>query len=232
MDSDPSVSLHDSNWVSTMVSARISTIPGWLAALACAIFSSVSLAQAPAASTPPPAAGAEEAPPESSNQYIIGPGDMLQIFVWRNPELSTSVPVRPDGKISTPLVENMTAVGKTPSLLARDMESVLGEFVRSPKVSVIVTTPVSAFSQVKIIGQVARPQAIAFREGMTVLDAVLQVGGVGEFAAPNRAKVVRQEGSKQTEIRVRLGDMLNGGDMKQNVVLKPGDVLVIPQARF
>jgi polysaccharide biosynthesis/export protein len=234
MDSEPSDSLHDSNRVYTMVPARFFSLPGWLAALVCVFCSSVTLAQAPSAPSQDPAAaaGAEEVLPESSNQYIIGPGDMLQVFVWRNPELSSTVPVRPDGKISTPLVENMVAVGKTPSTLARDMESVLGEFVRSPKVSVIVTTPVSTFSQVKIIGQVARPQAIAFREGMTVLDAVLAVGGVGEFAAPNRAKVVRQEGSKQKEIRVRLGDMLNGGDMKQNVLLKPGDVLVIPQSRF
>src|SRR5512134_3588404 len=115
------------------------------------------------------------------SDYIIGPGDVLQVFVWRNPELTTTVPVRPDGKISTPLVEDMIAVGKTPSQLARDIEAVLAEYVRSPQVNIIVTQPVSAFSQVKVIGQVANPQALAYREGMTVMDAVLAVGGLAPF---------------------------------------------------
>jgi polysaccharide export outer membrane protein len=169
---------------------------------------------------------------DTSSQYIIGPGDTLQVFVWRNPELSTTVPVRPDGKISTPLVENMVAVGKTPSQLARDMEKVLAEFVRSPKVNIIVTVPVSTFSQVKIIGEVLHPQAIAYREGMTVLDAILQVGGLGEFASGNRAKIVRSVDGKSEQIPVRLSDLVNKGDMKQNVPLKPGDVLVVPQSYF
>lgn len=174
-----------------------------------------------------------DAPPAgASDQYLIGPGDTLQIFVWRNPELSTTVPVRPDGKISTPLVENMIAVGKTPSQLARDMEAVLGEYVRSPKVNVIVTVPVSAFSQVKVVGQVKLPQALPYREGMTVLDVVLAVGGLAEFAAGNRAKIVRSEGGKTREIRVRLGDLLNKGDIAQNVLVRPGDVLVVPQSVF
>ena len=187
-----------------------------------------------AGATPAGGASADAAAPasDSANQYLIGPGDQLQVFVWRNPELSTTVPVRPDGKISTPLVENMTAVGKTPSQLARDMETVLAEFVRSPKVNIIVTTPVSAFSQVKVVGQVARPQALAYREGMTVLDVVLAVGGLDEFASGNRAKIVRLEDGKQKELRVRLGDLLNKGDMKQNVNMKPGDVLVVPQSMF
>src|SRR5688572_11615108 len=107
--------------------------------------------------------------PATGPDYVIGPGDVLQVFVWRNPELTTSVPVRPDGRISTPLVEDMVAVGKTPSALARDIEKVLSNYVRSPQVNVIVTQPASVFSQVRIIGQVARPQAIAYREGMTVL---------------------------------------------------------------
>jgi polysaccharide export outer membrane protein len=167
-----------------------------------------------------------------SSQYVIGPGDTLQIFVWRNPELSTTVPVRPDGQISMPLVENMVAVHKTPSQLARDIEKVLAEYVRSPKVNIIVTVPVSTLSQVKIVGQVTKPQALPYRDGMSVLDAVLQAGGLTQFAAGNRAKIMRTENGKQTEIRVKLGDLLNGGDMKQNVTLKPGDVLVIPQSFF
>ncbi len=179
-----------------------------------------------AAEPPPPAT-----PPEAE-QYIIGPGDVLQVFVWRNPELSQSIPVRPDGKISTPLVENMTAVGKTPTQLSRDMEAVLGEYVRSPKVNIIVTQPVSSFSQVKVVGQVGHQQSVAYREGMTVLDVVLQAGGLGPFAAGNRAKVVRTEKGVQKELRVKLADLLNKGDMKQNIPVRPGDVLVVPQAMF
>jgi polysaccharide export outer membrane protein len=189
-------------------------------------------AQAEAPATPP--AANVVAPSESKvpNDYIIGPGDTLQVFVWRNPELTTTVPVRPDGKISTPLVDDMVAVGKTPSVLARDIEKVLGEYVRSPQINVIVTQPTSAYSQIKIIGQVVRPQSIAYRDGLTVLDAVLAVGGLGPFAAGNRAKVVRSEGGKSQEIKVKLADLVNDGDMRQNISLKPGDVIVIPESRF
>jgi polysaccharide biosynthesis/export protein len=140
--------------------------------------------------------------------------------------------VRPDGKISTPLIADMIAVGKTPSQLARDMETVLAEYVRSPKVNIMVTTPVSTFSQVQVVGQVTRPQALPYREGMKVLDVMLTVGGLGEFAAGNRAKVVRNTDGKQTELRVRLVDLLNKGDMRQNLELRPGDVIVVPQALF
>lgn len=167
-----------------------------------------------------------------ANSYLIGPGDMLQVFVWRNPELSASIPVRPDGKISTPLVENLVAIGKTPSQLAREMETVLSEYVRSPTVNIIVTTPVSVFSQVKAIGQVKLPQALAYREGMKVLDLVLAVGGLADFASGNRAKIVRTVDGKQVELRVRLEDLVNKGDMNQNLPLKPGDVLVVPESLF
>ena len=164
--------------------------------------------------------------------YIVGPGDSLQVFVWRNAELSSTVPVRPDGKISTPLVEDMVAVGKTPTQLARDIEKVLGEYVKSPQVNVIVTQPLSAFSQVKVIGQVVKPESLPYREGMTVLDALLTVGGLGPYAAGNRAKVVRMEGGKQTEIYVNLGKIIDKGDMTQNLKLQPGDVIVVPETRF
>ncbi len=187
--------------------------------------------------TSPGSAAAEPAvqvpaPPATDSTYVIGPGDVLQVFVWRQPELTVSVPVRPDGKVSTPLVEDMVAVGKTPSQLAREMEKVLSEYVRSPQVNVIVSTPVSTLSQVKIIGQVAKPQALPFREGITALDAVLAVGGLAPFAAGNRAKIVRTEQGKQREIRLKLDDLVNKGDMRQNVVLKAGDVLVVPESRF
>lgn len=169
---------------------------------------------------------------DASSSYVIGPGDTVQVFVWRNPELTTTVPVRPDGKISTPLVEDMIAVGKTPSELARDIEKVLAEYVRSPQVNVIVTQPVSMFSQVKVIGQVTTPQALAFREGMTVLDAILAVGGLGPFASGNRSKIIRVEGGKQREIKVKLDNVVNKGDLATNVPLKPGDVLVVPETAF
>jgi len=112
------------------------------------------------------------------------------------------------------------------------MEQVLGEFVRSPKVNIIVTQPASTFSQVRVVGQVVRPQAVPYREGITVLDVVLQVGGLGPFAAGNRAKVVRQVDGKNVEIDVKLNRLINGGDMRQNIVMKPGDVLVVPEALF
>ena len=166
------------------------------------------------------------------NDYIIGPGDVLEVFVWRNPELTVSVPVRPDGKISTPLVENMVAIGKTPQQLARDMEVVIAEYVRSPKVNIIVTTAASAFSLVKVVGQVAHPQALPYREGMTVLDAILAVGGLGQFASGNRPRIVRVERGQQTTIHVKLADLVNSGDVRENMPLKPGDVLVVPQSIF
>ena len=143
------------------------TLAGWLAISPLII----SCASGPTVELPPtPSQASAKA---ASSDYIIGPGDTLQVFVWRNPELSVTVPVRPDGKISTPLVENMVAIGKSAQQLSRDMEGVLSEYVRSPKVNIIVTTAASAFSLVKVVGQVARPQAIPYREGMTVLDAVL-----------------------------------------------------------
>jgi polysaccharide export outer membrane protein len=171
-------------------------------------------------------------PTAVSPDYLIGPGDTLQVFVWRNPDLTVTVPVRPDGKISTPLVEDMVAVGKTPSQLARDIEKALAVYVKSPEVNVIVTLPASAFSQVKVIGQVLHPQAIPYRSGMTVLDAVLAVGGLSQFAAGNRAHLVRNVNGKSEEFKVKLGALVNDGDMQQNLALQPGDVLVVPETRF
>lgn len=202
-------------------------LAGWLA-ISQLIISCASTSY-PASAAASASTAATKAP---SNDYIIGPGDTLQVFVWRNPELSVTVPVRPDGKISTPLVENMVAVGKTSPQLARDMEGVLGEYVRSPKVNIIVTTAASVFSSVKVVGQVVHPQSLPYREGMTVLDAVLEVGGLGQFAAGNRAKVVRQVNGHQETIRVKLADLLNSGDAHENIPLRPNDVLVVPESMF
>jgi len=170
---------------------------------------------------------------KTSDEYVIGPGDSLDIFVWRNQELSARIPVRPDGRISTPLVEDMVAIGKTPTQLARDIEGVLNQYVRTPKVNVIVTSAASANSQVRVIGQAVTPRALPYRDGLTVMDVVIAVGGLSEYAAGNRAKIVRENpGKKPTEIKVRLRDLLDKGDLRQNVSMRPGDVLVIPESRF
>ncbi len=167
-----------------------------------------------------------------SADYLIGPGDTLQIFVWQNPELSVTVPVRPDGRISTPLVEGTLAVGRTPAQLAADLETALAVFIRTPKVSVIVSEAVGALSQVQVIGQVTRPSGVPYHAGLRVLDALLVVGGLSEFAAPNRAVLIRTENGKESKIKIRVGDLLDSGDLEQNLLLQPGDVIVIPQTWF
>jgi polysaccharide biosynthesis/export protein len=212
-----------------MQRTSVGILAGWLVATQLI----AGCASSPSSYTPSPAPVAKPAAANAvTNDYIIGPGDTLQVFVWRNPELSVTVPVRPDGKISTPLVENMVAVGKTAPQLARDMEAVLSEYVRSPKVNIIVTTAASAFSLVKVVGQVAHPAALPYREGMTVLDAILAVGGLTQFASGNRARIVRMENGKETVIHVKIADLVNNGDVKQNLPLKPGDVLVVPESIF
>jgi len=191
----------------------------------------VGLALAPAAwtqsSTPAPE------PTNADSSYIIGPGDSLRIFVLDNPELTSEVLVRPDGRISTPLVNDMVAVGKTPTQLGVDIANVLKEFIRLPTVSVIVSRPTSTFSQIRVVGQAANPRAIAYRNGMTILDVVIEVGGLSQFAAGNRAELIRTMPNGQTKkLKVRLNDLVNRGDMKQNLPVQAGDVLLIPEARF
>ena len=164
--------------------------------------------------------------------YRIGPGDTLKVSVFQNDELTATLPVRPDGKISTPLVEDMVAVGKTPSQLARDIEGSLSQYIKAPKVSVVVTIALSVYSQVKVIGQVKTPESLPYHQGMTVLDAVLQVGGLTQFAAGNRARLVREENGKKTDISIKLDNLLNKGDTTQDLQLRPGDILVVPETRF
>jgi polysaccharide export outer membrane protein len=205
--------------------------------VALSLLSTCALAQGVAADPPAAVAGGAAAavPAAQSvdpNSYVIGPGDTLQVFVWRNADLTTTVPVRPDGKISTPLVEDMVAVGKTPTQLARDVEKVLSEYVRAPTVNIIVTLPVGTFSQVQVIGQVTKPGPLPYRAGMKVLDAVLAVGGMTQFASGNRAKIVRMVDNHQQEIHLKLDALVNKGDMKQNFELRPGDVLVVPESIF
>jgi polysaccharide biosynthesis/export protein len=199
----------------------------WIAKWVVPVLAALAAVAGPAATLADPPV---VAPPTVAPDYVIGPGDVLQVFVWRNPELSVSVPVRPDGRVSTPLVEDMVAVGKTPSTLARDIEKVLAEYIRSPQVNIIVTTPVGTLSQVKAVGQVRAPQGVPFREGMRVLDLLLAAGGMTDFAAGNRAKIIRTVEGKASEVRVRLADLINKGDMSQNLPLKAGDVLVVPES--
>ena len=168
-----------------------------------------------------------------SDEYRIGPGDTVQIFVWDHEDLSTTVQVRPDGKISTPLVEDLQASGKTPTDLARDIEVVLSEYVRSPVVTVIMQGFQGVSDQqVRVVGQAAEPQALQYRQGMTVLDVVIAVGGLSEFAAGNRAKIIRKLDGQLIEIRVRLDDLLNKGRIQENIRMLPGDVLIIPESVF
>jgi len=173
-----------------------------------------------------------EITPDSS-EYSIGPGDLLEIFVWDHGDLSTGVQVRPDGKISTPLVEDLQAAGRTPTQLARDIENVLREYVRTPVVTVIMQGFVGeGAQQIRVVGQAASPQALQYREGMTLLDVMIEVGGLAEFAAGNRAKIIRKLNGEEIEIKVRLGDLINDGDIGENVRMRPGDVLIIPQSFF
>jgi len=164
--------------------------------------------------------------------YIIGPGDNLNIIVWRNPELSMSVPVRPDGKFSTPLIDELVAQGKNPVEIAREIEKMLGKYVRDPVVTVIVTGFVGPYDQqIRVVGEAARPQALTYKQKMTVLDVMIAVGGLTDFAAGNDAIILRTaESSKQYS--VRLKDLVKRGDVSANVEMKPGDIIIIPQSFF
>ena len=168
-------------------------------------------------------------------EYVIGPLDQLNIFVWRNPELSSKVQVRPDGRITTPLVNDMPAVGKTPAQLADDMKIALGEYVKSPIVSVIVENFSGTYSQqVRIVGATEKPASIPYRANMTLLDAMIAVGGLNQYAAGNKARLVRYDraSGKQTEFSLQISNLLKKGDSSANVRLEPGDVIIIPESMF
>ena len=180
-----------------------------------------------------PASEADTSPQPSGHDYLIGPGDTLNIIVWRNPEVSLVVPVRPDGKFSTPLVEDIPASGKTATQLAREIEASLSKFIQQPVVTVIVTSIVGAYSeQIRVIGQAAKPQALPYRQEMSLLDVMIAVGGVTEFAAGNKATVIRSINGKQVKLPVRLNDLIKDGDISANIQMRPGDILVIPESLF
>lgn len=182
------------------------------------------------ATTHYPPAPQSVAPP--SHDYLIGPGDSVNLVVWRNPEVSMVVPVRPDGKITTPLVEDLPASGKTPTQLARDVEKALSKYIQEPVVTVIVNGFVGPYSeQIRVIGQAAKPQALPYRQNMTVLDVLIAVGGITEFADGNKASILRTAGGSQ-QFNVRLSDLIKDGDVSANVEMRQGDVLIIPESWF
>jgi polysaccharide biosynthesis/export protein len=187
-------------------------------------------ALAAACATPYPPAPRDAA--TGNYEYTIGPLDTVNILVWRNPELSLNVPVRPDGKVTAPLVDDLPALGKTPTALARDIEKALGKYIRDPVVTVIVTTFVGpANEQIRVIGEAAKPQILAYRQNMTLLDVMIAVGGLTDFADGNKASIYRaSDGGKS--YGVRLQDLVKRGDISANVDMRPGDILVIPQSWF
>lgn len=168
----------------------------------------------------------------SDYSYVIGPGDNLNIIVWRNPELSMSVPVRPDGKVSAPLVDEIVAQGKTSVQMAREVEQALSKYVRDPVVTVVVTSFVGPYSeQIRVVGEAAKPQFLAYKQKMTLLDVMIVVGGLTDYADGNAATILRRaEGDKQYS--VRLKDLIKRGDVSANVEMRPGDILIIPQSLF
>jgi polysaccharide export outer membrane protein len=198
----------------------------WAAAAAITLVSLCGLATGPAAAQP-------AAAPGDTSKYIIGPGDNLQISVWHNPELSTSVPVRPDGRISTPLATDVVAAGRTPEELGHDIEARLKKYVSDPLVTVIVASFVGPFSQqVRIVGEATTPKSLPYLAHMSVLDAMIAVGGLTPYASGNRAKLVRKVNGKDTETTLRLSDLLKSGDLSANTELQPGDIIIIPQSFF
>jgi len=196
---------------------------------AVAAVAAIALALTGCATNRTPAPATQVTNPE----YLIGPGDTVNIMVWRNPEVSMSVPVRPDGKITTPLVEDLPAAGKTSTELARDIEKALAKFIQQPVVTVIVTNFIGNFSeQIRVIGQATKPQALPYRRDMSLMDVLIAVGGVTEFASGNRASVIRTVDGKQQKFNVRLDDLIKDGDISANMPMRPGDVLVIPESFF
>ena len=193
---------------------------------------STATAAAPDANADPTAAPAVA--PKVTASYVVGAGDNLSISVYRAPELSMpGIPVRPDGRISMPLIPDIVAAGKTPSQLGKDLEERLKEFVQDPIVTVMVTGFIGPFDrQVKVIGEATEPSAIPYRDGMTVLDVMIATKGLTKFASGNSAVIVRRDGNKQVTIKLRLSDLIKDGDICQNVEMRAGDTIIIPQSWF
>jgi polysaccharide export outer membrane protein len=211
----------------------INTIPAWLLTLCVIVLLAGCAGDGMKSIYTEPTTQGATTQPDQTQKYLIGPGDQLNVFVWGDQELSTNVVVRPDGLITTPLVEDMQASGKTPTELARNLESELAKYVKNPKVTVSVSHFVGQYTeQVRVVGQAAQPQAIPYREGMTLLDVIIAVGGLTEFADGNKASIVRNENGVTQQYRVKLDDLIRDGDISANVEMLPGDVLIIPETWF
>lgn len=221
MEIDMSNSQLDRNW-------RLPT----LIALALMLLSGCANQKATETTSTPPSLTASSEP---VYEYEIGPGDVLNVFVWRNADVSVNgIPVRPDGKITIPLVEDLVVIGKSPNQVAREIESLLSKYIQEPKVTVTVINFSGGYAkQVRVVGEASQPQALAFRQGMTLLDLMITVGGLTEFAAGNKAHIVRTmtDGTQQT-INVRISDLLDKGDITANMQIQPGDILIIPESWF
>ena len=208
------------------IKARLGAL---LAGAAGALLLGGCASQAPTHSELPAASGDAQ----YSTRYRIAPGDEVQIFVWRNPEVSTSVPVRPDGLLSAPLLEEIPAAGKTPAELARDLEAELSTYLRDPLVTVIVDEFVGTYrEQIRVLGEATQPRALLYRDSMTLLDVLIQVGGLTDFADGNNATLIRVEDGSQEQYRLRLDDLIRDGDISANVDMRPGDVIIVPEAWF
>ena len=222
-----------------MIPSRpVVSIPVWLGAIVALLACCLLAACEPATPAAGAAAANVTAKPSSSmksDEYVIGAGDSLSVFVYRNPDLSEAgVAVRPDGRISTPLIDDITAAGKTPTQLAHEIEERLKKYIQDPKVTVIVRSFVGPSDrQIKVIGEATDPQAIPYRDGMTLLDVMIATKGLTKYAAGNRAVIIRREADgKQETIHAHLSDLLKNGDISQNMDMRPGDTLIIPQSWF
>jgi len=212
--------------VNLLKSARLASLLG---ALSGVLILTGCASQGDARPELPPASGDAQ----HSTRYRIAPLDNVQIFVWRNPEVSTSVPVRPDGLLSAPLLEEVPAAGKTPAELARDLEAELSTYLRDPLVTVIVDSFVGTFQeQIRVVGEAAQPQSMLYRDSMTVLDVLVATGGLTQYANGNQSILVRVVDGKQEEYRLRLDDLLQDGDITANIDMRPGDVVIVPEAWF
>jgi polysaccharide export outer membrane protein len=212
-----------------MIGSRLACLPVVLALLGPALAPGL----AGCASQPPPAATAPV-----TDTYVIGPGDRLSVFVYDSPQLSADVPVRPDGRISTPLVQDLVAAGKTPVQLGQEMTARLKQYIKDPQVTIIVREFVGPLDrQIRVIGEAAEPLALPYRDHLTVLDVMIASKGLTRYAAGNRAVILRRSrdaagAEQQQTIHVRLGDLMKDGDISQNVAMQPGDTLIIPQTWF
>ena len=211
----------------------MNTIKTYPALLKAGVIFMILLGLSGCATTDYPPLEGGPAPTQVTPDYLVGAGDSVEIFVWRNPELSSNVTVRPDGKITTPLIEDVPASGKTPTQLARDMEQELAVYVKNPVVTVMVSGFIGPYSeQIRVVGQAASPRALPYRDQMTLLDLIIEVGGLTDFADGDRSSIVRVVDGEWKQFGVRIDSLINGADISANAYVLPGDILIIPESWF